>query len=55
MGEIRDEYRSLVRNPERNRPIGRPRHRWVDIIIMDLGETGLGGIDLIDLTQFKAQ
>jgi hypothetical protein len=54
MGEISHEYRLLVGKPEENRPIGRPRHMWVNIIIMDLGETGLGGIDLIDLTRFRA-
>jgi hypothetical protein len=27
-------------NPERKRPLGRPRRRWVDNIRMDLGEVG---------------
>jgi hypothetical protein len=39
MGEKRNAYRLLVRNPEGRRPLGRPRRRWVDIR-MDLGETG---------------
>jgi hypothetical protein len=26
----------LVGNPEEKRPLGRPRHRWVDNIKMDL-------------------
>jgi hypothetical protein len=26
--------------PEGKRPLGRPRHRWVDNIRMDLGEVG---------------
>jgi hypothetical protein len=38
MGEKRNAYRLLVGNPERKRPLGRPRHRWVDNIRMDLGE-----------------
>jgi hypothetical protein len=29
-------YRILVRKPEGKRPLGRPRHRWVDNITMDL-------------------
>jgi hypothetical protein len=30
----------LVGKPEGNRPLGRQRWRWVDIIKMDLGEVG---------------
>jgi hypothetical protein len=29
-------YRILVEKSEANRPLGRPRHRWVDNIKMDL-------------------
>jgi len=36
MGERRSVYRVLVGKPERKRPLGRPRHRWVDNINMDL-------------------
>ena len=36
MGERRDAYRVLVERPERERPLGRPRHRWVDNIKMYL-------------------
>jgi hypothetical protein len=32
MGEKRKAYRILVGNPERKRPLGRPRHGWVDNI-----------------------
>jgi hypothetical protein len=32
-------------------PLGRPRHRWVDSIKIDLREVGWAGIDLIDLAQ----
>jgi hypothetical protein len=42
MGEKRKAYRLLVGKPEGKRPLGRPRRRWVDNIMMDLGEwTGL--------------
>jgi hypothetical protein len=37
-GEKRNAYRVLVVKPEGNRPLGRPRRRWVDEIKMDLGE-----------------
>jgi hypothetical protein len=40
MGEKRNEYMSLVRKPEGQRPLGRPRHRWVNNIKMNLGEIG---------------
>jgi hypothetical protein len=38
MGDKRNAYGILVRNPEGTRPLGRPRRRWVDNIKMDLEE-----------------
>jgi hypothetical protein len=35
-GEKRNAGRILVENPEGKRPLGRPRHRWVDNITIDL-------------------
>jgi hypothetical protein len=49
--EKRNAYRLLVRKPEGKRPLGRPRHRWVDNIRMDLGEIGWGDVDWIGLAQ----
>jgi hypothetical protein len=46
MGENRNAYKILVGKPEGNRPLGRPRCRWVD---MDLREIGWDGMDWIDL------
>ena len=43
MGEERGVYRVLVGKPERKRPLGWPRRRWVDNIRMDLQEVGCGG------------
>jgi hypothetical protein len=37
--------------PEGQRPLGRPRHRWVDNIKKDLGEIKWGGVDWIGLAQ----
>jgi hypothetical protein len=51
MGEERNVYKVLVGKPEGKRPLGRPRRRWEDGIIMDLRETGLGGVDWIRLSQ----
>jgi hypothetical protein len=34
---------------QREKPLGRPRRRWVDNITMDLGKTGWGGFDWIVL------
>jgi hypothetical protein len=48
-GEKRNAYRMLVGKPEGKRPLGRPRHRWVDNIKMDLREIGWDGMDWIDL------
>jgi hypothetical protein len=49
MGEERDVYNVLVGKPEGKRPFGRPRRRWEDEIRMDLGETGLGSVEWIQL------
>jgi len=51
MGEERGVYRVLVGKTEGRRPLGRPRHRWVDNIRMDLQEVGCGYIDWIGLAQ----
>jgi hypothetical protein len=40
MGEKRNANRILVGKPERKRPLGRPRRRWVDNIKIDLREIG---------------
>jgi hypothetical protein len=47
----RNAYRLLVGNPEGKRPLGRRRRRWVDIIRMDLGKVGWGGVDWIGLAK----
>jgi hypothetical protein len=39
-GEKRNGYRILVGKPEGKRPLGGPRHRWVDNIKIDLREIG---------------
>ena len=51
MGEERGVYRILVGKPERRRPLGRPRRRWVDNIRMDLQEVVCGYMDWIGLSQ----
>jgi hypothetical protein len=47
MGEKRNAYRLLVGK----RPLGRPRHRCMDNIRMDLGEVGWGDLDWIGLAK----
>jgi hypothetical protein len=44
-------YRLLAGKPEGKRPLGRPRHKWIDIIKVDLLEIGLSVVDWIGLTQ----
>jgi len=51
MGEERGVYRVLVGKPERKRPLGRPRRRWVDNIRMDLQEVRCGYVEWIGLVQ----
>jgi hypothetical protein len=51
MGEKRNAYRLLVGKPEGKRPLGKPRHRCVNNIRMDLGEVGWGDVDWIGLAK----
>jgi hypothetical protein len=47
----KNAYRTLVGKLEGKRPLGRPRHRWVDNIQMVLREIGLDGVDWTDMAQ----
>jgi hypothetical protein len=38
--EMRNAYRILMGKPEGKKQLGRPQHRWVDNIKMDLREIG---------------
>jgi hypothetical protein len=40
-----------VGKPEGRTPLGRPRHRWMDNIKMDVEEIVWGGVDWINLAQ----
>ena len=44
-------HRVLVGKPEGKRPLGRPRHRWVDNIKMDLQKVRGGCGDWMELAQ----
>jgi len=44
-------YRVLVGKPEGKRPLGRPRRRCEDNIMMYLQEVGCGDMDWIELAQ----
>ena len=55
MGEDRSVHRVLAGNPERKRPLGRPRPRWKDNIKMDLQELGGGRGDWMELAQDRGR
>jgi hypothetical protein len=50
-GEKTNAYRILVGKPIGQRPLGRPRHRWMDNIKIALREIEWDGMDWIDLAQ----
>jgi hypothetical protein len=56
-GEKRNAYRILVGKPERKRPLGRPRRRWVENIKMNLREIRMGwcGADWINMAQDRGE
>jgi hypothetical protein len=41
--------------PKVKRPLGRPRPRWEDNIKLDLRETGINGVNWIQLAQNRVQ
>jgi hypothetical protein len=47
---MRNGYIILVRKLEGKKPLGRPRRRWEDNLIMDLREVVWEGVDWICLT-----
>jgi hypothetical protein len=51
MGEKRNVYRLLIGKPEGKRPLGRPRRRWTDNIMLDLLEIWMSVVDWIGLAQ----
>jgi hypothetical protein len=53
MGEKRNVYRLLVGKPEGRRPLGKPRRKWVDNIMMDPVEIEWGCVDWIDLARYR--
>jgi hypothetical protein len=50
-GDKRNAYMISVGKPEGKRPLGRPGHRWVNNIKMDVREIGWGGMGWIDVAQ----
>jgi hypothetical protein len=51
MGKKRNVYRLLLGKPERKRPLGRPKRRWINNIKTDLVEIRWGGVGWIGLAQ----
>jgi hypothetical protein len=51
--EKRNARRIFVAKPERKKPLGRPKRRWVDNIKIDIREIGWGGINWINLSQVR--
>jgi hypothetical protein len=51
MGEERKLYKILMGKPEGRRSLGRPRHRWEDVIKMGLREISLVGVNWIRMAR----
>jgi hypothetical protein len=45
MGEMRNDYKILIGNPEEKRLLGKPKRRWKGSIRMDLREIGWEVVD----------
>jgi hypothetical protein len=54
MGEMKNVCKILVGKPDGKRPLGRPRRRWEDNIIMGLRHTGLEDGVAQDRGQWRA-
>jgi hypothetical protein len=52
---MRNVYSILVGKPKGKRPLGRPRCRWENNVVMDLREIGWEGVDLFHLAQDRDQ
>jgi hypothetical protein len=55
IGQKKHAYRTLLGKPEGERPLGRPRHTWVDNIKVELRDTGSDGVDWIAMAQDRHQ
>jgi hypothetical protein len=55
IGGEEERILDICGNPEGERPLGRPRRRWVDNSIMNLKKIGWDGINWIDLAQNRDQ
>ena len=53
MEEGRIAFKILTRKPTGKRPLGRPEHRWEDIIRMDLEEICVNTRNWVDCAQAK--
>jgi hypothetical protein len=53
MGEERNAYRLSVGTLKERRPLGRPRHRYLNNIELNLREIGWGGIEWIGVVQHR--
>ena len=53
MEEGRSAFKILTGKPTGKNPLGRPRHRWEDKIIMDLEEIGINAGNWVDSAQDK--
>jgi hypothetical protein len=53
MGEMRNEYKTLIRSPEGKKPLGRPMHRWNENSGTYLREIGAEGVDWMHVVRDK--
>jgi hypothetical protein len=53
MGEKRNACRLLVAKPKGNRPLGRPRRKWMDKSRTDLIGVGWRDVNWIGLAQYR--